>query len=174
MFFARLGFAQYNSFNKKVLLRERKRHTARRVANARYAGGGDTPSSHGGGYPIQSWWVGGYHPVMVKGTPSSHGRGYLIQSWWVGGTPGNPPRPGWGTPPPSRYGRGTPLLHHPELAGVPPSTIQTWFGYPPPPRPSRPGWGTPPPVEVWTNKQTENSTFPHPSVAGGKKPYWFL
>ena len=49
--------------NKKVLLRERKRHTARRVASARYAGVG---------YPIQSWW---------GGTPSSHVGGYPIQSW---------------------------------------------------------------------------------------------
>ena len=35
--------------------------------------------------------------------------------------------------------------------GVP---ILTWLGYPP---------------RVWTDKQTENSTFPHPSDAGGKK-----
>ena len=27
--------------------------------------------------------------------------------------------------------------------------------------------GCPLPVEVWTDKQTENSTFPHPSDAGG-------
>ena len=68
--------------------------------------------------------------------------------------------------------------HHPDLAqGVPP-TMQTWPGYP---LPFRLGQGTPsptiqtwlgypppPPVEVWTEKQTENSTFPHPSDAGGK------
>ena len=44
--------------NKKVLLRERKRHTARRVASARYAGvgGGEVPHPvMVGGYPIQSW-----------------------------------------------------------------------------------------------------------------------
>ena len=94
------------SHNKKVLLREHKRHTARRVASARYAvlsnGGGGTPSSHGGGgYPIQSWW---------GGTPSSPDwwweGGYPIQSWlgvlhlvltW--GTLGTTPsRPGMGYP----------------------------------------------------------------------------
>ena len=57
--------------HKKVLLRERKRHTARHVASACFAdlspdGGGDTPSS-------PRW----------RGTPSSLG--------WGGGTPGYPP-----------------------------------------------------------------------------------
>ena len=77
--------------NKKVLLRERKRHTARRVASTRYA-------ALSGGYL-------GYSP------PSSRpGRGYLIQTW-SGGTTGTPHHPdlvrgvpphhpdlGWGTP----------------------------------------------------------------------------
>ena len=200
-----------NSYtNKKVLLRERKRHTARCVASARYGGvGGGTPSTYSGGragYPIQSWW-GVPHPVMVGGTPSSHGEGGTpsshsgggstlgtptIQTWpgvpptiqtWPGGftlgtptiqtwlrgtlgtphhpdlaggfTPGTPPttQMAGGYPPPSRPGWGTP--HHPDLTGVPPP-------------PSRLDWSTPPPVEVWTDKQTENSTFPHPSDAGGK------
>ena len=46
------------SINQKVLLRERKRHTARHVSSARYAalsngwGAGGTPASPGGGgYP---------------------------------------------------------------------------------------------------------------------------
>ena len=64
--------------NKEVLLRERKRHTARRVASARYGGGGTpsthggggTPLTHGGGYPVHSW-RGVPHPVMG---------GYPIQS----------------------------------------------------------------------------------------------
>ena len=101
---------------KKVLLRERKRHTARRVASARYValsnGGGDTPSSPGRG-----------------GTPPT------IQTW-----------PG-GYPP-----------HHPDLAG----------GGNPPPCPDL-GWGTPPPVQVWTDTQSQNIIFPHPSDAGGKR-----
>ena len=85
-----------------------------------------------------------------------------------------PSRPSWGTPP-----------HHPDLAGVPP-TIQMWNGIPPqtwdgvalPHHPDL-GWGTLPcpdlwwstplPIEVWTDKQTENSTFPHPSDVGSKK-----
>ena len=126
--------------------------------------GGGTPSSPGLG--------------ATPGTPHHHhpdlARGY----------PRYPPpsRPGWGTPPPSRPGRGTP--HYPDLAegysppsrpgwgtphlqdlaGIPP-TIQTWLRYP---LPSTPGWGTPlPPIKVWTDKQTENSTFPHPLDAGG-------
>ena len=82
----------YTVVNKKVLLPERKRHTARRVASDRYAA-----LSNGGGY-----------------LPPT------IQTWM-----GYPP-------------------NHPDLAGVPP-----------------------PPTEVWTDKQTENSTFPHPSDAGG-------
>ena len=44
--------------NKKVLLCERKRHTARCIASARYA----DLSPDGGGYPIQSW--------TGRGTPS--------------------------------------------------------------------------------------------------------
>ena len=60
--------------NKKVLLRERKRHTARRVASARYAdlSRGGTPSHvrGGGGYPV---------PCLGGGTPS--------HAW--GGTPPN-------------------------------------------------------------------------------------
>ena len=91
---------------KKVLLRERKRHTAHRVASARFAGGGGgeggvTPSSHGG------WWG-------VPWVPPT------IQIW-----PGVPPQPGiWDGVPP----------HHPDLArGIPqvPPTIQTCSGYPP-------------------------------------------
>ena len=55
------GSATYSA-DKKVLLRERKRHTVRCIASARYAalspdwGGGGTLFSpgRGGGYPIQS------------------------------------------------------------------------------------------------------------------------
>ena len=61
----------------------------------------------------------------------------------VGG--GTPSSHGGEVPHPVMVGgtQGTP--HHPDLAGVPP------------------------PREVWTDKQTENSTFPHPSDAGDKK-----
>ena len=47
------------------------------------------------------------------------------------------------------------------------------LGYPPPQ--SRPGMGhPPPPVKVWTDTQSENITFPHPSDAGGKKRKVFV
>ena len=112
-------------YNKKVLLRECKRHTACRVASVRYAalsnwgGGGGTPSSLGwgwggtpsslgrggwvihpvldGGYPIQSSTGGVPHPVHpVLGTPP-----VLILD------ESTPPSAGWGTPPPpSRPGMG--------------------------------------------------------------------
>ena len=75
--------------NKKVLLRERKRHTARCAASARYAdlswtGGCPIQPGEGGVYPIQSqiWTWDGVHP------PSGPRTGY-------------PPPPihlGWGTP----------------------------------------------------------------------------
>ena len=103
--------------------------------------------------------------------------GYPIQSWW-GGDHGYPPpsRPGQGGTPHHPDLAGVPSPHHQDLAGVPP-TIKTWLGYPPTIQ-TWPGYpphhpdlaGVPPsPVKVWTDKQTENSTFPHPSDAGGNK-----
>ena len=146
------------------------------------------PGGLGGfpGYPpIIQTWPGGdtpHHPDLARGTlvtlrsskpgwGSTLGAPPTIKTW-----PGYPSsRSGWGVPPT--------IMTWP---GYPPS-IQTWLGYPPPSRPgqgtlpppsrpdwgtppSRPGWDTPPPIEVWTDKQTENSTFPHPSDAGGN--YW--
>ena len=81
--------------NNKVLLRERKRQTARRVASARYAalspdGGIPEPDLYGeGGTPSSPGWAG---------TPSSanRGRGYSIQSQWGEGVPH--PALGEGTP----------------------------------------------------------------------------
>ena len=134
-----------NSDHKKVLLRERKRYTAHRVASARYAGGwggGGTPSSHGGGYAIQSWWGGmpSSHDGG-EGTPSSHGGGRGTPS--SHGVRGGTPSLVWvgGYPMQSWWGRGIPLPPRPEM------------GYPPPPQCG----------------QTENITFPHPSDAGGNK-----
>ena len=106
------------SFNKKVLLRERKRHTAHRVASARYAalsngGGGGTPSNPGWGVPHPVLYWGVPHPVLAGGYPVLAG-GYPIQSWpggytiqsWLGDTPHRPdlrwdtpcPDLGWGNP----------------------------------------------------------------------------
>ena len=78
------------SVHKKVLLRERKRHTARRIASARYA---DLSPDGGGGYPIQTW----------DGVPPPR----LDLGW---GTPLC--KPGTGPPPPFRPG-----MRYPPLAG---------------------------------------------------------
>ena len=68
--------------------------------------------------------------------------GRVPQSWPGMGYPH--PYLGWGSP-------------HPDLGwGYTP--IWTWDGDSPPPSP----------VEEWTDKQTENNTFPHPSDASGK------
>ena len=86
--------------NNKVLLRERKRHTARPVASARYArGGGGIPFSHDGGVP---------HPVMVGGTPPPSRPGPGVGDG--GGTMGTPHHPdlGWGTPPTQTWDGVTP------------------------------------------------------------------
>ena len=84
--------------NKKVLLRERKRHTASRVASARYAalcnGGGGYPISGRGGYPVSGLWLGGT-PSQVGGVPHLRSGGTPSQVW--GGTMGTPPDLRWGT-----------------------------------------------------------------------------
>ena len=85
--------------NKKVLLRERKRHTARRVAS---------PRGGGGGIPT----LAGVVPTLA----------------WAGGVP----------------------------------TLAGGAGVPTLARVS--------PPQVWTYKQTEPITFPHPTDAGSKNP----
>ena len=165
--------------DKKVLPRERKRHTDHYIASARYAalssdgwGGGGTPSSPAlGGYPIPglgrrcpipgTWGV--LHPRSEEGAPPS------IQTW--NGVP--PSRPGQSMVPHSRLvwmdggtpcsdlGLGTPTW---TWDGVP----STWDGVPPPvtwmgylhqldgyPNPDL-GWGTaqdgvPPESPGWGN-----------------------
>ena len=128
---------------KKVLLRERKRHTARLVASAHHAG--LSPDGEGGiphpvldrGYPIQSQWE------LPQGTP------ILILDW----VPSHPDL-GWGTPI-SRIGYSPILI----LDGVPPyqqdgvTPILILDGYPSPiirigcPPISRVGY--PPPDLEW-------------------------
>ena len=145
-------------FKKKVLLRERKRHTARRVASTHYAVpvGGTSPLSWD-----LTWTVGYLLPRPGWGRRVPHPRsGYGGRGTPFPGLDGGYPLPrsGWrdtpflgqGTPP-SRPGRGTP----PPLGRM---------GYPP-----VGGMGVPPPqlVEMWTGTQSENTTFPHPSDAGG-------
>ena len=137
--------------NQKVLLRERKRHTVRRVASARQVRGG-YPSPGPGGYPVpglegtlsQVWGYpipgpgGGVpHPDLVGGYP----RYPHLQTW-----DGVPPPPcldlGWGTPP-ARPGMGYPPPARPGM-GYPPARLG--MGYPP-----RPDWGTPRDVNWQTN-----------------------
>ena len=158
--------------NKKVLLRERKRHTAHHVASARYAalspdegggtldGGGVYPIPGldwgGEGYPVQSW-MGVSYPRSGLG-----GGGYPIQSWmgWypipglVGGVPhtvldwGYPPPWTWdGVHPPPSAGWGTPTWTWdgvPLSAGWVPPLPGSGMGTP------SAGWGTPSP-ESWTD-----------------------
>ena len=89
--------------NKKVLLRERKRHTAHRVASARYAdpSRGGTRSHVQGGTQSQVWGipsprsggvtqsqVWGGTQSQVQGLPHPMSRGYPISG---PGVPGVPP-----------------------------------------------------------------------------------
>ena len=151
----KLDVYQQHHKNKKVLLRERKRHTIRHVASAHYVGWG--------GYPIQSWWgVPGVppHPDLAWGVLQVP----PIQTWLDGVSPHHDRME---YPPPSRPGQGVPwvLPHHPDLAGVTLLPSRPYQGYPrypthhpdlarvpphhpdlarvPPSPPSRPGWGTP-------------------------------
>ena len=133
--------------NKKVLLRERKRHTARCVASTRYAGLVGTPAT-GGGVPPAWIWMGGapcpgtggtpgtqsaldgvakVPPHQLDGVPPLPGPGVphfhfeIANDWlWLGVPWGTPPSAGWGIPPSA--GWGTPPPHH-QLDGVPPPTI---------------------------------------------------
>ena len=140
--------------NKKVLLRERKRHTTRRVASARFADGG-RGIPHAvmvGGYSIQSWW-GGY-PIQSwwGGTPSSHcwGEGYPHHPDLArGATPHHPDLAGGtlGTPPLLDLGWGTPTIR-PGM-GYP---HQTYDGVSPTPSDLRQGT---PSHQWWTDRHSQ-------------------
>ena len=141
--------------NKKVLLRERKRHTARRVVS--------TPSVVLTGYPPPGGVPGpdrvpprgGYPDLDLTGYPPG---GYPVRYPPPGGVPG--PGPDRVSPPGGGYL---------DLTGYPPGG-----GYPDPPRclmafwemlQSIMGYGYPPP-QVWTDKQSETITFPSYYVRG--------
>ena len=121
-----------DNLNKSVLLRERKRHTDRRLSS--------TPCAVPGGGVTQVGPLGYPHPDLARGVPwagppwlgyplSWPGQGYprWVPPWlgspiltWPGGYPGWVP-PGWGTP-------------QLDLAAVPPprpSPSWTWLRYPP-------------------------------------------
>ena len=74
----------YFNVNKKVLLRERKRHTARRVASVCHA------------IPVGGTYAGGGVPTLGGGVPTLVG-GYL--PWWGSTYPGG----GGGTYPGGGY-----------------------------------------------------------------------
>ena len=178
--------------NKKVLLRERKRHTARRVVS--------TPSVVLPGYPPR----GG---VPEPGTPPG---GYLTRpppgvpepgTPPGGGVPDPPPPGGYLTwvPPPGGYlsrvppwGGTWPAPPPPGGVPDPPPRGGTWAGYPPggglgpgtPPAVA--SWhsgkcckalwdmGTPPPLwtDRWMDGRTDacqNITFPRTPYAGGNE-----
>ena len=126
--------------NKKVLLRERKRHTARCVANTPYVvltgyppGGGTRVPPLRGGYPVRYPGGSGYPP---GGVPSQVPGGVRV-----------PPRGGTrsGTPGGSGY---------PSRGGVP-SQVPPPGGYPDPPSPP-----------CGQTNTCENSTFPSYYVRG--------
>ena len=153
----------------KKVLRENKRHTARRVTSTCYAVlvGGNPPSWPG------TWPDLGSHPVPLGYPPFWPGTwstgGNPIQSW-VGECPRVPPilildggttHPdlGWGYPPFPDLGYGYPLSERME---VPPPIEK--MGYPPPPSAR---WGYP----LWNvNRQTPVEIVPSPFLrnAGGK------
>ena len=142
--------------NKKVLLRERKRHTPRRISSI--------PSA------VLSWGV--HHP-WLGGTPS-----------W--GTPHSDLAGGsssWGIP---HAGLGYPWegiwdqsLGYPRKGMGWVEVLSDGDGVPPPPRkdmgPMEVLWdedGVP--LTVWTYKQTETITFPHPMDVGGNNQHIYL
>ena len=171
--------------DKKVLLRERKRHTARRVASACYAalypdgGGGPHPGpqarsrcrgihprSKGAGEANPSQvWIGGY---PIPGTDE----GYSIPGQ-DGGTPIPPPGPGMGYP---HTDLGYDTSPHLDLGWSTPPQSAEWgtsqldLGWGTPHLVAR--WGTPP--KCGQTDTCENSTFPRASYADGKntRAFW--
>ena len=155
-------FNSKKNANKKVLLRERKRHTARRVASTRFADGGvppipgldggGIPSSLGRGVPqvpshpdLGRGYPGYPRPRSGWGVPHSADGENPIQSWMGRGTPGY-------LPPPSGPGMG--YLHpdlrwgtpHPDLRRDTPCPDLRWAT--PYPHPDL-RWGTPHPDLRW-------------------------
>ena len=179
--------------NKTVLLRERKRHTDRRLSSTPcavlYRGGrGGTPGRH----PLAGGTLGRCSPDW--GTPLSWpGQGVPQVGAPLAGVPPSWPvrgvlqagRPLAGVPPHSDLAGGIP-----RVGGVPPSWLGLpwasvpWLRYPP----SWPGWGVPwagapwlgyPSVLAWLGVPQAGTPwlgFPHPDLArgtlGGYPPGW--
>ena len=165
------------SDNKKVLLRERKRHTARRVLS--------TPSVVLPGYPPS--WPGGvpYQGGPYLGTPW---QGTPVAGPGLGGPDQGTPPPQQGTPQPDLAGgvpdQGTspgrvpptplagyppgPYLGNPPGKVPPPSRVPPWVGYPPVGYPPSWTWqGTPP---GWTWQGTPRC-LPHGILGNVAKHY---
>ena len=133
--------------NKKVLLRERKRHTDRRVSS--------TPSVIRGGVPPPTRSDGGGGRLPDVGHPPVRVplvRVPPVQVWQGGVQVGHPrsyPPPGWL-----------------DLAGYPPSLARSDRGggggylrwYPPPSWLDLARYPPSPPPQVWTDKQSETIT----------------
>ena len=148
--------------NKTVLLRERNRHTARRVASARYAGG-EVPHPRSGRWVLPHPRSGGYYPIPGPGGTPSQVRGGVLPHPRLRGYPPARPRMGY---PPARPGMGYPPAR-PGM-GYPPLT-RPGMGYVPLPQPDL-RWGTPSPAaSVDRNTDScQNITFPRTTSAGGK------
>ena len=127
--------------HKKVLLRERKRHTARRVES--------TPSVVLTGYPPVLTWLGGTLPWYPPPAGYPPGRVHPPEQ----DTPqqGTPPGWTWQGTPPSWTWQGNPPPVCPMAFWEMLQSIMG-YGYPPPP--------------VWTDKQSETITFPSYYVRG--------
>ena len=152
------------TYNKKVLLRERKRHTDRSVSSipsvVLYQGG--TPCWRG--IPTAAYQVfhvlsctGGY-PLLEGGMLVHPNGGYPL----LGGTPSQ-----------VQMRKDTPGYPHLDLARVPPiqgwmgvAPIQDWMGVPPRldltgvPSLAEPDWGTPPP-HLWTDRRMDRHVSKH-------------
>ena len=154
--------SQSQTKHKKVLLRERKRHTDCGVSSTTWGG-----VSRWGEPPNQVQWRGTWDRVPPHwGTPQPGLVGGRYPRW---GTPSQVQwrrYPRWGTPqlgyPPARSNGGYPRWGTPQQ-GVPPrrGTPQLDLAGVPPLMPG-PGWGTPPPT-LGVDRQTDtcqNITFP--------------
>ena len=113
------NFLESYNTNKKVLLRERKRHTARRVASTRCAALSN-PDLVGGGVPGPR--SGGSTQSKVQGVPSPRSGG--VPSPRSGGTPSQV----WGVPHPRSRGYPIPGPGGYLIPGPGGYPIQTWLG----------------------------------------------